>query len=56
MKDGARSIIERRIAKLQAKAALIEAEVAKQERILEVMDEVGGPARVVQPLTADTVH
>jgi hypothetical protein len=49
MKDGARSIVERRIARLLTKAVLIEVEIAKQRRILAVMDEVGAPERIVRP-------
>ena len=49
MKDGARSIVERRIARLLTKSALIEVEIVKQQRILAVMDEVGAPERVVRP-------
>jgi len=53
VKDGARSIVERRIARLRDKANLIEAEIARQERILDVMNEVGSPARVVGPATVE---
>ena len=53
-RDGARSIVERRILKLQRKKESIDVEITKQQAILEVMDRVGAPEPVVHPMEQES--
>jgi hypothetical protein len=53
MKDGARSIVERRINRLLAKQTAIGRELAKQLRILAVMKDEGAPQRIVHAETEE---